>query len=271
MHLWIASCGETIDEYLLSGYRGLLDPAERARESRFYFAADRRQYVIARALVRTTLSRYIRIDPVDWVFSANAYGRPEIASPGAKEAGMSFNVSHTRGLIALGVTLHRALGVDVENFRTRQISMDVANRYFAPEEVADIIATPEQDRQHRFFEYWTLKEAYIKARGMGLSLPLDKFVFRYADPHGVEIVIDPELGDDSTRWHLWQFQPSQECLAAVCAERIGSYTPRLVGRHAARGPVDEPYSFEIVRASRAAGSSRTAAVRGPGAAASCDG
>ena len=110
IHLWLASYDEIDDERLLAAYRELLNPVEKEQEPRFYFARDRRRYLVTRALVRTVLSRYVAIDPRDWIFSTNAYGRPEIANPRASDAGLSFNISHTHSLIVLGVTKQRALG-----------------------------------------------------------------------------------------------------------------------------------------------------------------
>src|SRR5215510_3003654 len=124
IHLWLAFYDEINEEPLLSAYRELLDAAEKEQEPRFYFARDRRRYLITRALVRTTLSRYVCIHPRDWIFSANAYGRPELVNAQARDAGLSFNISHTHSLIVLGVTKDRALGVDVENFREREAPID---------------------------------------------------------------------------------------------------------------------------------------------------
>src|SRR6185295_2088423 len=220
IHLWLAYYDE-IGDRVHFPYRQLLNAAEKEQESRFYFARDRRRYLVTRALVRTVLSRYIPIHPQEWVFSTNAYGRPDIVNAEARDASLSFNISHTNSLIVLGVTRRRALGVDVENFCERNVSMDIADRFFAPPEVAALSTVSRSEQQYRFFEYWTFKESYIKARGMGLSLPLDKFSFHYPDDHAVEIAIEPELADHPARWEFWQFQPSPEYLVAICAERTG--------------------------------------------------
>jgi len=135
-------------------------------------------------------------------------------------------------LIALAVTKRRALGVDVENFCTRAAPIDVADHYFAPQEVAALTTMPPDQQQYRFFEYWTFKESYIKARGMGLSLPLDKFSFHYPDEHAVEIAIDPELGDDPARWQFWQLRPRPQYLVAICAERASCESPSVLVREA---------------------------------------
>jgi len=232
IHLWLAAYDDIHDGQLHAAYRDLLSDAERKQEPRFYFSRDRRRYLVTRALVRTVLSRYVAIDPREWVFATNAYGRPEIVNAEGRDLSLSFNLSHTSSLIVMGVTRRRELGVDVENIRARQVSIDIADCYFAPQEVAALATVPEPQQQDRFFEYWTFKEAYIKARGMGLSLPLDKFSFHYPDDDVVEIAIDPELADDPARWQFWQFKPTQEYLVAVCAERIGPQSPGIVVRQA---------------------------------------
>jgi 4'-phosphopantetheinyl transferase len=133
-------------------------------------------------------------------------------------------------LIALGVSRHRALGVDVENVVARQVSTGVADRFFSPSEVAELASVAHERRQDRFFEYWTFKESYIKARGMGLSIPLDQFSFRYPHERAVRINVNPELGDDESRWSFWQFRPTPEHLLAICAERLDRAAPVVTMR-----------------------------------------
>jgi 4'-phosphopantetheinyl transferase len=249
IHVWLAFYDQISEERLHVAYRELLDATEKQQEPRFYFARDRRRYLVTRALVRTVLSRYVSIDPRAWIFSTNAYGRPEIVNAEAKDAYLSFNISHTHSLIVLGVTTRRALGVDVENVRAREVSIDIADRYFAPQEVAALAAVPAHQQQDRFFEYWTFKEAYIKARGMGLSLPLDKFGFRYPHDHAVEIAIHPELADDPARWQFWQFRPAPEYLVAICAERTGARSPQLIVRQAIPMLSEKECSLEFLRVS----------------------
>ena len=248
IHLWLVSY-DGIDENLLSAYRELLNPAEKEHELRFHFAKDRRRYLVTRALVRTALSRYVPIHPKEWSFSTNSFGRPEIVNAQAREAYLAFNISHTDGLIVLGVTKYRALGVDVENIQTREASIDIAKHHFAPQEVAALSATPLDQQQYRFFEYWTFKESYIKARGMGLSLPLDKFSFHYRDDHAVEIAIQPELADDAARWQFWQLRPASQYMIAVCAERVGVEVPGVVVREAIPMSSEKEVASEFLRVS----------------------
>jgi 4'-phosphopantetheinyl transferase len=230
IHLWLAYYDKIDNEQIYDAYRALLDEKERQQEPRFYFIRDRRRYLVTRALVRTVLSNYEPVAPKDWIFSTNEYGRPAIANTLSSDPQLSFNISHTHTLIVLGVTRGRALGVDVENVRAREISIEIADRYFSPAEVASLSALPPSQQQERFFEYWTFKESYIKARGMGLAIPLDKFSFQFPHDRSVEIAIHPELKDHPERWLFWQLRPTAEYLVAVCAERAGAQSPTVVAR-----------------------------------------
>lgn len=251
--VWLAFYHELGDARLLSNLRVLLSDAERHQEKRFHFADDRQRYLVTRAMVRTVLSRYAAVAPADWVFSTNAYGRPEIANRRDEAVGLCFNISHTRGLIALGVSQHRALGVDVENLLARLVSIGIADRFFSPTEVAELASVPHERRQDRFFEYWTFKESYIKARGMGLSIPLDRFSFHYPHERAVRIAIDPELGDDESRWSFWQFRPTSEYLLAICAERLDGEAPGLTVRKMVPmvAEADEAFEATLLRTSEA--------------------
>lgn len=229
--VWLAFYQDIADEQLHASYRELLTEAERRKEVRFYFADDQRRYLVTRALVRTLLSRYVpSVAPADWRFSTNRYGRPQVDSVNGEGEGLSFNISHTRGLIALAVTGRRELGIDVENVVTREVSIEIADRFFAPTEVAELGAVPVERQQDRFFEYWTFKESYIKARGMGLSIPLDQFSFHYPHEQAVGLATDPQLGDDANRWEFWQYRPTADYLLAVCAERRAGQAPTLTFR-----------------------------------------
>jgi 4'-phosphopantetheinyl transferase len=239
IHLWFAFDDEIADERLLASYRDLLSDEEKKRELRFHFAKDRRRYRVTRALVRTVLARYAAIDPEDWIFSVGPNGRPEIANAEVAHERLSFNISHTPGLIVLGVARRRELGVDVEDFLARDASIDIADQFFSPAEVAALASVPRHQQQYRFFEYWTFKEAYIKATGLGLSLPLDQFSFGYPGNGAVEMVIHSGLSDRSSRWQFWQFRPGPQYLLAVCAERIGNRPSTVTARRIVPAAAEE--------------------------------
>ena len=227
VQLWFAFCDEIADQSLLADYRRLLVDEERQKATRFHFAHDRHRYLITRALVRTVLSRYASVMPQDWRFTEDTYGRPHIVNDHAAAQRISFNVSHTRSLVVLGVSCERALGVDTEDVQTRRADLQIADHYFSVDEVTQLRATPPELQQARFFEYWTLKESYIKARGLGLSVPLEQFGFDLSQPDRLRIRFHPPLIDEPARWSLWLLRAAADHYVAVCAERAGREPPQL--------------------------------------------
>jgi 4'-phosphopantetheinyl transferase len=230
IHLWLGF-PETLDLTSLQRCRDILSPDERRREDRFHFALDQRCFLVTRALVRRVLSRYASIPPAGWVFGATSHGRPEILNRDNRARDLVFNISHNRDLVVVGVTSRPTLGVDVENTCERAAPLEIAGRYFAPGEASALRELPQEERALRFWEYWTFKESYIKARGMGLSLPLDKFNFLFPDERSVDIEIDTALADDSKAWEFWQFRPTPHHLIALCATRAPACREPPVVRH----------------------------------------
>jgi 4'-phosphopantetheinyl transferase len=201
----------------LHRYRGLLSDDELARASRFHFDADQERFVIGRALTRLQLSRFLGGDPRQWRFATNPHGRPELQWPEGP-APLGFNVSHTRGLVALAITATRDVGVDVE-WIDRTLTHDIAERFFAPREVADLRRLGADGQRTVFFDSWTLKEAYIKARGMGLALPLGQFAFALAPPVPPTITFDAEIDDDPATWQFVQSSPTPAHRLALAVRR----------------------------------------------------
>jgi 4'-phosphopantetheinyl transferase len=220
IHLWLTFPDQIRDHRLLVEYDNLLADNERAKQSRFHFASDRHRYLVTRVLVRTVLSRYASVDPRNWIFATNDFGRPYVANTSQAISRLSFNVSHTNGLILMGVAKGAALGVDVENTGVRELYAGIADRYFSASEVADLHSLPKPQQHKRFFDIWTLKESYIKARGMGLAIPLDAFSFHFPTERTVAFSMQASLGDKAARWQFWQFYPEPDFTAAVCAERV---------------------------------------------------
>jgi 4'-phosphopantetheinyl transferase len=243
--LWTASVTE-LDEARLRRCRTLLMEGERARECRFHFERDRRRYVVTRALLRTVLSRYATTTPAAWQFTTNAYGRPEISNAGELERALSFNLSHTAEIVLLGVTRETALGVDIEGVRDDRALLEVADNFFAPSECADLRRQRAIDAMERFFAYWTLKESYIKATGMGLAIPLYTFAFDLTT-HGDVGFTCASVSAPPVSWWFWQLQAGAEHLAAVCAGRQGDRSPALTLRKAVLFGADAPLSWRLIR------------------------
>jgi 4'-phosphopantetheinyl transferase len=253
IHLWLAMYDEIASQSVYSDYIDLMSPEERLQERRFYFERDRQRYRVTRALVRTVLSRYLSPCPEEWRFAVNQYGRPSIANQCAGASELRFNISHTHSLIVVAVANNRELGVDVENIHCRAASIEIAEQYFSPTEVIALRRAEQARQQHLFFELWTFKEAYIKARGMGLFLPLDKFSLHFPHDRGVQIAIDPDLEDSASRWRLWQLRPTVDHLMAVCAEREIDTVDRLVVKKVVPMLSEETLILEPSRASEMAG------------------
>jgi len=200
LHVWLADPDAPAGQGDHAGeVTTLLDTEEAERYRAFRFETDRRTYLAAHVLLRMTLSRYAPVAPQDWSFVANAYGRPELACPDA-QVPLRFNLSHTHGLVACAVTRTDDIGVDVEDMSRHGGGMDVAERFFAPQEVAWLRRARSRERTGLFFTIWTLKESYIKARGMGLALDLDSFAFDLSNPDAPRVTFNRDIGDDPSSW-----------------------------------------------------------------------
>lgn len=226
VHLFYLLPDEITDARLLGAYEGLLSDEERARRDRYKFDHSKREYLLTRALVRTTLSRYAPVPPAAWTFAHNQWGCPRVADPAL--AWLRFNLSNTRGLITCAVARDRDVGVDVEDTERSSETVGIADRFFSPLEVEALGALPPGAQRGRFFDYWTLKEAYIKARGMGLAIPLDQFSFLLDAGPRVGITFDPALADDASTWQFEQLTLTARHRTALAVRRGRGPDLRLV-------------------------------------------
>ena len=217
-HLWYVQTDELTDPTLLEAYVDLQTPEEKHRWRRFLVEPARLQHLVARALCRTTLSRYVEVDPADWRFRAGSKGKPFIEEPEI-DLDLQFNLSHADGCVVCLVALGRDVGVDVEDRERREPPLSIADRWFSPSEVHELYSLPQERQLHRFFDYWTLKESYIKARGLGLSLPRDQFSFHLTGPGPIGIAFDPRLEDDPASWQFERIDLSPRHPAAVAIRR----------------------------------------------------
>jgi 4'-phosphopantetheinyl transferase len=217
--VWYVFSDEVRDPRLLERYSASMTREEHARHDRFVFPRDRHQFLVTRGVLRALIGEYLNIEPADCAFESNQYGRPSLLGPAA--ATLGFNLSHTGGLVAYAMAGVPEIGVDVENIERATASVDLARRFFSPSEADALEALPPADRPSRFFDYWTLKEAYIKARGMGLSLPLDGFSMQL-DPGGPpRIRFAGAIDADPDSWQFAQFNPSPRHRLALAVRRPG--------------------------------------------------
>ena len=179
----------------------LLNDGERAQHQRYIPPAKRHEYLATRVLVRTVLGEALGMAPQELQFVHNEWGCPALA-PDSSSAPIHFNISHTDGLVVCLVSTDYRVGVDTELLARAPTLLALAPRVFAPAELSDLDALPEDERAQRAVRLWTLKESYIKARGMGLALALDGFAFRFGEG-GVRLEVTAALDDHGSRW---QFQ-----------------------------------------------------------------
>ena len=180
---------------------------------RLPFPDGRRLFGVSHTLVRTALSRYSEISPQEWRFVENAHGKPLI-DPDLDSSPLRFSLSHTKGLAVVAVTGGADVGVDVERAVRFVDAARLSSRFFSPEETTALQELSPDRLRERFFLYWTLKESYIKARGLGLSLPLDSFSFRLAGkcPFRIDFSGDDR---DPGKWRFAVISPLPQYVAAV--------------------------------------------------------
>jgi 4'-phosphopantetheinyl transferase len=192
----------------------LLDPKEKARAERFKFPAPRNQYVISRGLLRRALARYLKIEACAVEFRTTANGKPELAA----RSDLRFNLSHTRGATVFALAHHRQVGIDVERIRQDTNAMELAERFFSRPEVEWLRSQPASEHLPSFLSCWTAKEAYIKAQGEGLSLPLGSFGVLPMPATAklqLKVYADPE---ESKRWTMWRLDLGPDLCAALAVE-----------------------------------------------------
>ncbi|MBF0287251.1 MAG: 4'-phosphopantetheinyl transferase superfamily protein [SAR324 cluster bacterium] len=160
-----------------------------------------------------------------------------------------FNLSHTEALVSCGVVLETDIGVDVEDTHRITSSLEIAENFFSPQEVFDLSRLSEDAQQDRFFDYWTLKESYIKARGMGLSLPLEHFSFDLGRSKNIDISFDQHLKDDPQNWRFWLLRPGPHHKAAVSVNSKGWKKYEILVRKMVPLSEIKPFECPILRQS----------------------
>jgi 4'-phosphopantetheinyl transferase len=172
IHVWRARLD--LDPDSLSRMRSTLAEDEQARADRFHFDRDRNHFIACRGILRELLGSYLTCNPALLQFSYGTFGKPALHLQDSSQP-IRFNVAHSNGLALLAFARSCEIGVDLESIRADFASDEIARRYFSKQELAELCALPETMQTQGFFECWTRKEAYIKARGLGLQIPLQSF------------------------------------------------------------------------------------------------
>ncbi len=220
IELWFCAPQRLADSPLLPRYWQMLHAKEQAQYLRLRRPADRLRYLVTRALVRTVLSEQAAVPPEQWQFGQTPHGKPVVSGPAVLPAGLDFSVSHTNELIVLALHRQGAVGVDAEHWHGRIPPHEVAAVLLTRAEQQALYSLPTGAQAQRFFHYWTLKEAHVKALGIGLSFPLTAFSFHFGPSGALQFFSQDGC---AARWRFWQFEVQGHCIA-VCADTAGQPT-----------------------------------------------
>ena len=216
VHVWAVRLDDASVD--LDGGRELLSPDERDRAARFHFERDRRRYLIAHIALHKILGRYLQIDPGTLYFELGSNGKPKL--PAALAAsGVDFNLSHSHEMALLAVNRIGELGVDIEYVKPDFKFQEIAERFFTAKEVADLRGLPTDLQRQAFFKCWTSKEAFLKAKGTGLSGKLDEVNIEHVNAGQVRI--DAEVPG----WHLAELTPGSGYEAALVTQEEPAAIP----------------------------------------------
>lgn len=213
IHLWHVSPSNT--EFDWTSSKRLLSADELTRMGRFHFDKDRNNFLFARSMLRMLLASYLGVLPEELIFAYSAHGKPSLARPSVR---LDFNMSHSNGDLLIATCLGRNIGVDIEWVRHDLDVHEIAQRFFSAAENEALQAMPDSLRYDTFFSCWTRKEAFVKARGEGLSCPLDSFdVSVDAGAGRVNLTTRPDPSE-AQHWELWAIGGLPGFAAAVAVE-----------------------------------------------------
>ena len=218
IHVWNLKPEPEAD---LAEYSRLLGPDERERAGRFRLPHLTHDYTVDHGRMRLILSGYAGLAPEDIVFSMNKFGKPGLANPeAADQAGrLRFNLSHTEGHTLLAICLDATIGVDVERVRAMNDWPAIAQSHFSPLEIAALYDTIDSDRQDAFYRCWTRKEAFLKAHGLGLSIPLDSFAVSLTPEEFPALLSCAWDHEEIGRWSFFALNPGPDFVGALAIQK----------------------------------------------------
>ncbi len=212
--VWLISCEPL---RAINFYTELLSPEERERAERFHRELDRSRFRVTHAAMRTILARYLNVRPQALSFSADRGMKPELAAP-FRDTGIQYNLSHSSGLALLAVAKGARVGIDIERINLEFPIVEIAERFFSAAEISALNALPCGEKHEAFFSCWTRKEAYIKALGGGLSVPLDSFEVAFGSQRAAALVAVQDNPAEVSRWTMYDLQVPKGYKAALLVE-----------------------------------------------------
>jgi 4'-phosphopantetheinyl transferase len=211
VHVWRITLDMAASDF--AKLRQILSPDERERADRFHFEVDRWRAVIGRGCLRLLLSQILDLPANKLQFEYDEFGKPSLIPK--QGLPLQFNVSHSGDLILIAIAIGRAVGVDVERIRTDLDPDNIAAHFFSANECKILASLAGPVRYKAFFACWTRKEAYLKARGIGLSLPLDQFDVSFLPDQQPELLATRYDPAEARQWRLWALDVSSDYAAAL--------------------------------------------------------
>ncbi len=218
VHIWQAELEESSAQ--IYRYLDTLAEEEKSRAERLYFQRDRHRFIIAHGILRAILGLYLDRAPHVLSFCYGSHGKPALEFEPVADA-IHFNISHSHGVALYAIARGREVGIDVERNRREVDADQIAARFFSPREIATLRGLPADLRKYAFFACWTRKEAYIKARGEGLSLPLDQFDVSLIPGEPAALLCTRPDPDEAGRWSLRELALASGYVAALAVEGRG--------------------------------------------------
>jgi 4'-phosphopantetheinyl transferase len=212
VHVWRATLDQP--QEVMARFLQVLSADENARAGKFHFEADRKRHIIGRGMSRLLLGHCLGTAAHQLKFTHNEFGKPSLSGGFVPR----FNISHSGELVLVALARGRTIGVDVERMRKDMAQAEIAERFFSSRECDALAGLAPEMQCEAFFACWTRKEAYLKARGDGLSLPLDQFDVAFMPgevPRLIETRHDPA---EAQRWAIRALNPGYGCMAAVAGE-----------------------------------------------------
>jgi 4'-phosphopantetheinyl transferase len=215
VHIWRARLEQP--EPVRESCRALLSDDELARAAKFYFEKDRHHFIVSHGMLRQTLAPYAGLAPRELQFRTEKNGKPVLAGNGRPDS-LKFNLSHSGELALLAITSGEIVGVDVERHRPDFAGEAIADRFFSAEEAGKLRTLPEEQKVEAFFNCWTRKEAYVKAIGEGLSIPLDSFDLTFAPGEAPALLRVAGHPEELLRWSIYNLTPGEGYAGALMVE-----------------------------------------------------
>ena len=212
VHVWFAD----LNQHSADNLKPLLAPDEAARADRFHFDKDRNHYVVARALLRKLLAAYLGANAAELQFTYAEKGKPSLRVP--SQSLLNFNLAHSHGKAVYAFASGRELGTDLEFIREEFAGEDIAERFFSSAEIESLRSVPADLTKQAFFNCWTRKEAYIKARGEGLSMPLDVFDVSLEPGEPAVFLRNHKEPREASRWSMRALTAPEGYVAALVVE-----------------------------------------------------